>query len=150
MKVDRKYSKVVISNRAYKRQEETRHPWVYDNEVTKIDGKYENGNLIDVISEKGSYIGTGFINDNSKIRVRIISRNANDVFDEAFYERRLRYAIEYRKTVMADDFNCARLIFGEADGLPGLTVDRYNNILVTQVLSLGIEKIKPLIFNLLY
>lgn len=150
MKTSRKYSNVVISSRAYKRQEESRHPWVYDNEITKINGTYENGELVDVMSEKGTYIGTGFINDNSKIRVRIISRNANDTFDEAFWERRLRYAIDYRKTVMDEDYSCCRLIFGEADSMPGLTVDRYNNILVTQVLSLGIEKIKPILFNLLY
>lgn len=150
MKTARQYSNVIISNRAYKRQEDTRHPWVYDNEIIKTNGTYQNGELIDVMNEKGTYIGTGFINENSKIRVRIISRNANDVFDEAFWERRLRYAIEFRKTVMDEDFSCCRLIFGEADAMPGFTVDRYNNILVTQVLSLGIEKIKPLLFNLLY
>ena len=104
---------------------------------------------MDVVSQKGSYLGTGFANTNSKIRVRIISRNANDRFDEAFFERRLRYAVDYRKTVMGDDFSNCRLIFGEADSFPGLTVDRFGDILVAQVLSLGIEKRKAMIFELL-
>ncbi|MGN1119518.1 MAG: class I SAM-dependent rRNA methyltransferase, partial [Oscillospiraceae bacterium] len=118
-------------------------------EVTEINGEYENGGLIDVFSRKDRFLGTGFINDNSKIRIRIISRNANDKFDRAFYERRIRYALEYRKTVMGEDFSCCRLIFGEADTFPGLTVDRFGDVLVTQVLSLGIEKIKDMLFELL-
>lgn len=119
------------------------HPWVFAEEITEISGEYENGDVVDVYSKKEKYLGSGYINDNSKIRVRIISRNANDKFDEAFYERRVRYAIDYRRTVMGDeDFNCCRLIFGEADTFPGLTVDRFNNVLVVQVLSLGIERIK--------
>ena len=110
---------------------------------------FENGELVDVVSQKGSYLGTGFANENSKIRVRLISRNANDKFDEAFFERRLRHAIDYRKTVMGDDFSNCRLIFGEADSFPGLTIDRFGDILVAQVLSLGIEKRKKMLFELL-
>ena len=150
MKIERKYTKIYITNRAYKRQKTNKHPWIYDNEIEKIVGNYENGDLVDVLADKGAYIGTGFINDNSKIRVRIISRNTNDKFDNSFFERRLRYAIDYRKTVMGEDFNNCRLIFGESDGFPGLTVDRYNDILVTEVLCLGIEKHKDTIYNLLY
>lgn len=150
MKIDREYTKIYITNRAYKRQKNNKHPWIYDNEIEKIVGNYENGDLVDVLADKGAYIGTGFINDNSKIRVRIISRNTNDKFDDNFFERRLRYAVDYRKTVMGEDFNNCRLIFGESDGFPGLTVDRYNNILVTEVLCLGIEKHKDTIYNLLY
>ncbi len=126
------------------------HPWVFGEEITHIEGTYSNGDLVDVLSQKGKYIGTGFVNDHSKIRVRILSANANDTFDEAFWERRLRYAIDYRRTVMpGDDFKCCRLIFGEADTFPGLTVDRFNDILVTQTLSLGIEVRKQMIFDLL-
>ena len=149
MKVERKYSKVIIDRKGTKQQEEM-HPWVYDNEVVDIQGMYENGDIVDVLSEKGKYLGSGYINNNSKIMVRIISRNANDTFDEAFYERRLRYAWKYRKTVMGEDINCCRIIFGEADEFPGLTIDRFNDILVAQVLSLGIEKRKYVIFNLIY
>ena len=149
MKTDRKYTKIIIDKKGTKQQEKM-HPWVYDNEIIEVQGKYENGDIVDVVNEKGKYIGSGYINDNSKIRVRIISRNFNDNFDEAFYERRLRYAWEYRKTVMGEDINCCRIIFGEADEFPGLTIDRFNDILVAQVLSLGIEKRKDIIFNLLY
>ncbi|MBS5518955.1 MAG: class I SAM-dependent rRNA methyltransferase [Acidaminococcus sp.] len=126
------------------------HPWVFEGEILKESEKPENGSLVDVVSEKGKYIGTGFYNDHSKIRVRILSYNANDRFDEAFFERRVRYAVEYRKTVMPGaDFTCCRLIFGEADGFPGLTVDRFDDVLVAQVLSLGMERHKNLIFSLI-
>lgn len=124
------------------------HPWVFGEEVTAVIGEYENGDVVDVFSQKERYLGSGYINDNSKIRVRIISRNANDKFDEAFYERRIRYAVDYRKTVMGEkDFKCCRLIFGEADSFPGLTVDRFNNVLSVQVLSLGIERVKRFIIT---
>ena len=126
------------------------HPWVYGEEVTKTEGRYENGDLVDVVTEKGKYLGTGFVNDSSKIRVRLISTNTNDKFDEAFWERRLRYALDYRKTVMTgDDYKCCRLIFGEADQFPGWTVDRYNDLLVIQTLSLGIELRKQFLIPLL-
>lgn len=125
------------------------HPWVYSDEITDIDGAVENGGLADVYSAKNRFLGTGFYNDNSKIRVRIISRNANDKFDRAFWGRRIRYALDYRRTVMAEDFRCCRLIFGEADCFPGFTVDRFGDVLVTQVLSLGIEKIKEMLYELL-
>ena len=126
------------------------HPWVYGEEVTAVEGVYQNGDMVDVVSSKGRYLGSGWVNDHSKIRVRIISTNTNDKFDEAFWERRLRYALDYRLTVMGErDFNCCRLIFGEADMFPGLTVDRYNDLLVTQTLSLGIEMRKQMLFELL-
>ena len=145
MKTKRNYPKAVISKKAEKRQEK-KHPWVYDNELLSCE-PFENGEIVDIVSESGKYYGSGFINENSAIRVRIISRNANDVFDEAFYERRLRHAVEYRKTVMKDDFSCCRLIFGEADMFSGLTIDRFNNLLVAQVNSLGIDRIKDFLFH---
>lgn len=125
------------------------HPWVYGEEVVRVDGSYTNGDLVDVRGAKGNYRGTGYVNDNSKIRVRIISQNANDRFDEAFYARRVKYALDYRKTVMGDDFSNCRLIFGEADQFPGLTVDRFCNILVTQTLCLGTDMRKDSIFPLI-
>jgi len=123
------------------------HPWVYDTEITAGDTDIENGSVVDVFSSKGSYLGSGFYSVKSKIRIRILSSNANDKYDQAFFERRLRYAVSYRKTVMRDDFTSCRLIFGEADGLPGLTIDKFNNILVAQVLSFGMDKIKGMIFS---
>ena len=123
------------------------HVWVFADEVTNLEGAPENGSLVDVRSQKGKYLGTGFYNQNSKIRVRVVSKNANDKFDTAFWERKLRWALDYRRTVMGeDDFSCCRLIFGEADAFPGLTVDRFGDVLVTEVLSLGIECIKEQLY----
>ncbi len=124
------------------------HPWVFGEEITSLSEPVENGELVDVYTEGKRFIGTGFINDHSKIRVRLLSRNANDKFDGAFFERRVRYAFAYRKTVMGEDFSNCRLIFGEADQFPGLTVDRFGDILVVQTLSLGMEKRKDLLFSL--
>lgn len=126
------------------------HPWVYGEEVTSVDGAYATGDIVDVYSQKGRYLGTGFANDISKIRVRIVSDNANDRFDDAFWQRRVKYALQYRYTVMgATDFSCCRLIFGDADQMPGLTVDRYNDILVAQTLCYGMDQVKPVIFKAL-
>ena len=126
------------------------HPWVYDSEVISLESPCEDGSLVEVTSPKGRYLGTGFYNSCSEIRIRVISTNANDRFDRDFFRRRLCHAWEYRKTVMGADINCCRLIFGEADLFPGLTVDRFGEILVTQTLSLGIERLKPLLFPKLY
>ena len=126
------------------------HVWVYADEITRIEGVPEDGALVGVYSSKERFLGTGFYNSHSKIRVRIFSKNANDRFDEQFWERRIRWALEYRRAVMGDaDFRACRLIFGEADAFPGLTVDRFENILVTQVLCLGTERIKSLLYSIL-
>ncbi len=143
----RNYTKFIITPKGEKHVK-SGHPWVFGEEVTEIQGEYQNGDIVDVYTSKDRYLGSGYVNDNSKIRVRIISRNANDRFDEAFYERRVRYALDYRRTVMGDeDYNCCRLIFGEADSFPGLTVDRFNNVIVVQVLSLGVERVKDFIIT---
>lgn len=127
------------------------HPWVYEGEVVSVSGTPEDGSLVDVVSKKGSWLGCGFCNSASKIRVRLVTRNANDdPAGDAFWERRLRYAWDYRKTVMGEtDSRCCRIIFGEADGFPGLTVDRFERVLVAQVLSLGMERIKERVLPLL-
>lgn len=143
---ERTYPTVKITEKAERSVREG-HPWVYADEVIEKNGEPQNGELVDVYSKKDRFLGTGFYNDNSKILVRIISRNANDTFDKAFFRRRVKYAIEYRKTVMGDDFSCCRLIFGEADCFPGLTVDRFGDILVTQSLCLGTDRRKDIIFR---
>ena len=127
------------------------HPWVYENDILHApDTEPENGALADVVSPKGAYLGTGFVSLHSKIRVRLISRNANDTFDAAFWRRRVEYAWAYRKTVLEPaDLTACRVIFGEADQFPGLTVDRFHDILVPQTLSVGMEKLKPVLFPLL-
>ncbi len=148
MKTQRDFPKYVISAKGTKWVEQG-HPWIYEAEVIAGDGEAENGGLVDAVSEKGKYLGTGFLSKKSKIRIRLVSRNANDKFDADFWKRRIKYAWDYRKTVMGEDIGCCRVIFGEADGFPGLTVDRFSDILVIQTLSVGMEKIKDMLFPLL-
>ena len=148
MKAERNFPKFIITAKGT-RWVEQGHPWIYEGEVVREEGQCENGCLADAVSEKGKYLGTGFVSRQSKIRLRLLSHNANDRFDESFWQRRVQYAWEYRKTVMGGDISCCRVIFGEADGFPGLTVDRFSDILVTQTLSVGMEKIKDVVFPLL-
>ena len=146
--MERDYPKITVTKKCEKFIK-SGHIWVYSDEILHIQGAYENGDIVDVYTEKDRYLGSGYINDHSKIRVRIISKNANDRFDEDFYRRRIGYALDYRIAVMGEDFSSCRLIFGEADSFPGLTVDKFEDILVTQALSLGTERVKDLLFRLL-
>ncbi len=126
------------------------HPWIYGEEVQADTDALENGCLIDAVSEKGAYLGTGFLSKQSKIRIRLLSDNANETFGDAFFARRVKYALDYRRSVMGDDFpRCCRLIFGEADALPGLTIDRYGDILVSETLSYGMERVKDMVYRAL-
>ena len=145
MKAQRNFPRLIITAKGT-RWVEQGHPWIYEGEVIRQEGDCENGGLMDAVSEKGKYLGTGFFSKYSKIRLRLLSRNANDRFDAAFWQRRLQYAWDYRKTVMQGDISCCRIIFGEADGFPGLTVDRFSDLLVTQTLSIGMERVKGIIF----
>ena len=146
--MERNDPKILITDKAA-RSLRSGHPWVYADEVLQADAACVNGQIVDVTTRGGHWLGAGFYNSASKIRVRVLSRNANDRFDEAFWARRIQYAVDYRRTVMGPDFDNCRLIFGEADGFPGLTVDRFGPILVAQVLSLGMELRKPQLFALL-
>lgn len=148
MKTQRDFPKYIISAKGT-RWVEQGHPWIYEAEVISGDMQAENGCLVDAVSEKGKYLGTGFLSKKSKIRIRLVSRNANDRFDTDFWRRRIKYAWDYRKTVMGADVGCCRVIFGEADGFPGLTADRFSDILSVQTLSAGMEKIKDIVFPLL-
>jgi len=148
MKQERQYPKVMITSKA-ERSVKDGHPWIYGEEILKTEGEPHNGGLVDVFAGN-AYMGTGFYNSTSKITVRLVSRNANDVFDNRFWRRRVEYSISYRKTVMPDeDFACCRLIHGEADQMPGLTVDRYGSILSVQITCLGMELIKDIIYRAL-
>ena len=149
MKTDRSYPRFTVTPKA-EAAILRGHPWVYDAEVLSMEGAPENGKLVDIVSKKGRYLGTGFLSEQSKIRVRLISRNANDHFDEAFWQRKLRWAWDYRKSVMSDDdLDCCRVIFGEADAFPGLTVDKFHDLLSVQVLSVGMEGIKEMLLSAL-
>ena len=145
MKAERSYPVFAVTPKA-EASIHRGHPWVYAEEITDAPESVENGTLVDVVSKKGRYLGTGFFSEHSKIRVRLISRNANDRFDTAFWERKLRWAWEYRKAVMApEDLDACRIIFGEADAFPGLTVDKFRDLLSVQVLSVGMERIQDIL-----
>lgn len=147
MKTLRDYPVITVSDKG-KRWLENNHPWLYYSDVIDIDDSIENGDIVDVVSLKGKYLGSGFFSQHSKIKVRLLSRNANDVFDDDFFYRRLQYSYQYRKTIMSG-YDNYRLVFGEADQLPGLTIDRYNDILVSQISCFGMEKIRNRIYQLL-
>lgn len=147
MKADRGYPIAIITDKNAETVQHG-HPWIYADEIISCPS-VENGSLIDVTNQKGAYLGTGLLSENSKIRIRLLSRNANDRFDEAFFRRRIKWAIEYRMTVLRGDIHACRLIFGEADWMPGVTVDKYGDILVTQILSYGMEIRKGMIYSLL-
>lgn len=124
------------------------HPWIYGSEIKDMDEGIAPGDMVKVLSSKGKFVGTGFYNPHSKITIRIFSTNANDRFDEAFWKRRAAYAVDYRLQVMRkEDYDCCRLVFGEADQLPGMTVDRFGDVLSVQVLSLGMEKRKHIFLD---
>lgn len=150
----RPFPRAAVSHKAQLSCEQG-HPWIYDTEIVDIGGNAENGGLVDVVTARGAYLGTGMLSERSKIRIRLITRNANELTNgseeqmHAFWERRVRRAWEYRRTVMGDGVNACRMIFGEADGFPGLTVDRFEQVLVTQTLSFGMERQKAVIFPLL-
>ena len=148
MKIEREYPSFIITKKG-SAWVGTGHPWIYAQEIISKSTEPENGAPVDALSENGRYLGTGLYSRESKIGLRLISRNANDRFDAEFWKRRIRYAWDYRRTVMGGDVSCCRVIFGEADGFPGLTVDRFSNILVTQTLSVGMERLKDVIFPLL-
>lgn len=121
--------------------------WIFDNEIDRVDGEFANGDLVNIEDFDGYPMGKGVINVNSKIRIRVLTRNAEEVIDEAFFERKVKTAVDYRLKVV--DTACCRLIFGEADYLPGIVVDKYSDILVIQSLSLGMDRFKEEILNAL-
>ena len=124
--------------------------WIYDNEIASITGTFTNGDIVRIHDFDGYPMGAGFINQNSKIRVRMLTRKDAQPVDEAFLRGRVQAAWDYRKTVMpAADLNCCRVIFGEADWLPGLTVDKYDDVLVVECLALGMEPLKVLLVDML-
>lgn len=125
--------------------------WVFDNEIESILGDFEDGDIVLVRDCEGRNLGKGFINSNSKIRVRLMTRNPDEEIDREFLHMRVKNAWEYRKEVMKspsdDNLNSLRIIFGEADFLPGLVVDKYNDVLVVESLALGIDKLKDVILE---
>lgn len=161
MKQARPYPQVVVTRKAA-RSLKAGHPWVFEGEVVRMEPTADgtaisNGCVVDVFEENGTWQGAGLISQNSKIRVRMVTRNANDRIDEAFWARRVAWAWQHRRVAMGGralpgcepDTNCCRMVFSEADGMPGLIVDRYEHVLVTQVGTVGMEQLRPVIYPLL-
>ena len=162
MKQVRPYPQAIVTRKAAKALS-AGHPWVYASEVLRLepaqtDGRVaENGDLVDVREENGTWQGTGLLSERSTIRVRIVSRNANDRFDEAFWRRRIAWAWQHRVATMGPkalcgrepDTTCCRMVFSEADGIPGLVVDKYDKVLVSQVGTVGIHRLRPMLYPLL-
>ena len=121
--------------------------WVFDNEIESIMGRFENGSIVTVHDFDGYPMGRGFINQNSKIRVRLMTRNVNQEIDHEFLRDRVRMAWEYRKKTV--DTGSCRVVFGEADFLPGLVIDKFSDVLVVESLALGIDRFKLEIVELL-
>lgn len=121
--------------------------WIFDNEIAEINGRFTNGDVVTVQDFDGYPMGKGFINQNSKIRIRMMTRKADVEIDHGFLEMRVRNAWEYRKTV--GDISSCRVIFGEADFLPGLVIDKYEDVLVVECLALGMEQFKREIVDIL-
>ena len=117
--------------------------WIFDNEIDSVMGSFENGDIVVVHDFDGYMMGRGFINTNSKIRVRMMTRKKDQIIDDDFIKMRVQNAWDYRKNVLLEkDLNCCRVIFGEADFLPGLVIDKYDDVLVVESLALGIDKFK--------
>lgn len=123
--------------------------WIFDNEIDSIMGAFHNGDIVEVHDFDGYPMGKGFINQNSKIRIRMMTRKKDQEINHDFLVMRVKNAWEYRKTVMPDDLGCCRVIFGEADWLPGLIVDKYEDVLVVQCLALGMMQFKEEIVDIL-
>ena len=146
MKQQRNFPSFIVTKKAAD-SIKSGHPWVFEDEIINKPEIVENGSVVDVLSEKGTYLGSGLLSEHSKIRIRLLSNNANETFEKEFFERRIKYAIDYRLAVMGEDFSSCRLVFGEADGLPGVTVDKYEDLLVSQILSYGMEKRKDILYS---
>ena len=121
--------------------------WIYDNEIDTITGRFHNGDMVTVHDFDGYPMGNGFINQNSKIRIRMMTRKSDQEVNEAFLRMRVQNAWDYRKTTV--DTSSCRIIFGEADFLPGLVIDKYEDVLVVECLALGMEQFKETIVSLL-
>lgn len=121
--------------------------WIFDNEIDEIKGQYNNGDIVEAVSFKDDFIGYGYINDNSKIRIRILSRDKNEVIDEDFFYKRLLDAWNYRKNVV--DISSCRIVFSDSDRLPGLIIDKFSDVLVFEIDTLGMDVRKNILVNMM-
>lgn len=140
-------SKFYLEKLSKKAKAEQGRPWIYTDEIKEYEGEYKNGDIVEVYNHKHYFIGKGYINDASKIAIRIMTRDINEEIDKEFFIRKFKAAWEYRKTVI--DTSSCRLIFGEADFLPGLTVDKFEDYYVIQISTLGMDQFRDIIVQVL-
>ncbi|MBQ7840814.1 MAG: class I SAM-dependent rRNA methyltransferase [Lachnospiraceae bacterium] len=138
-------SAVIVLKKGEGRTLKSGGAWVFDNEIAQVKGEFENGDIVAVEDFDGYFMGWGFYNPKSKISVRIMSRKKENEITEEFLEKRVRNAWEYRKQTV--NTSCCRVIFGEADWLPGIVIDKFSDVLVVESLALGIDKLKPVILD---
>ena len=136
----------VILQRNRKKRLEQGHPWVFQSEVNRIEGDFELGDFVDVYNHQNFFLGKGYINPNSQMIVRILTQNPDEELNEAFFIERIRKSWEYRQRLLPNVRSC-RAVYGESDFLPGLIVDKYEDVLVVQILSLGMERRKEWILK---
>lgn len=129
------------------RKAENGHPWIFTDEIEEYDGEYTNGDIVEVYNFKHEFIGRGYINDVSKIAIRLLTRDINEEINEEFFKKRLKAAFDYREKII--DISSCRVVFGEADFLPGLTIDKFEDFYVIQSLALGIDRYKSTIVKIL-
>lgn len=138
----------IILERQRRKRLEQGHPWVFQSEVKRIEGEVEPGGLVDITNHQGVFLARGYVNPQSQIIARVLSYQADELITQEFFTKRIRQAWEYRIRFLTDPASC-RVVYGEADFLPGLIVDKYEDVLVVQILSLGMEVRKPLILHAL-
>lgn len=134
---------VYLQKKRKKRLEEG-HPWIYANEIERVDGEPAPGSLVNVLAHNGQYLGTGYYNEASQIRVRVVSYSPLESMSKDFFVERFARCLELRQRFLGDASSC-RLVYGEADFLPGLVVDRFAGVLVAQILTLGMDLCKEAI-----
>ena len=155
MKQQRSFPRLVVSRKAAKALR-AGHPWVFASEVLSAEPA-QNGGIVDLFEENGTWQGAALLSEQSTIRARVLSRNANDVFDEDFWHRRLLWAWRHRQATLGSrmlsgcesDTTCCRVLFSEADGVPGLVVDKYEDVLVSQVGTVGADALRPVLYPIL-
>lgn len=140
-------SKFYLEKLSKKAKAEQGRPWIYTDEIKEYDGEYKNGDIVDVYNHKHYFIGKGYINDASKIAIRIMTRDINEEINKEFFRKRFKAAWEYRQTVI--DTSSCRFIFGEADFLPGLTVDKFEDYYVIQISTLGMDQFRDIVVQIL-
>lgn len=140
-------SKFYLHKLSKKAKAEQGRPWIYTDEIKEYDGEYENGDIVEIYNHKHYFVGKGYINDASKIAIRIMTRDIEEEINYDFFKKRFKAAWDYRKTVI--DTSSCRFIFGEADFLPGLTVDKFEDYYVIQISTLGMDKYRDIIVKLL-